>query len=127
MAFPRHKVASLVLVAALVAVYFVLGPKIPRDQVVHVVLGNAAPRVTEVRARYAEAGARDGDFTREVTFRYAEGAAPRIITHEPRLPSGDYLVEIELHGRKPNEIAVVKRRITLQESPVSLDVQEAVP
>jgi hypothetical protein len=121
----RRKLGPLVLIGAGVVMMLFLGPKMPRDQLVHVVLGDAAPRVTEVRVRYAERGASDADFAREATFRYAQGAAPRIVTHEPRLANGEYDLEIELS--KGNDRALVKRQVKLDGSPVSLDVRESVP
>ena len=105
--------------------WLLFGQKIPKDQVLHVVLGDAAPRVTEVRVRYGEASGRDVDFTREATFRYAQGAAPRVVTHEARLTSGDYTVEIEVF--KGNDRAMVDRRVKLDGNPVSVDVRDSVP
>jgi hypothetical protein len=93
----RKRIVGLVIVAAAVAaVYTYLSPQIPRDQVVHFVLGDAAPTVTEVAVRYRLASAPAGEWTREVTFEYSRGKAPRIVTHEARLPNGDYVVEIEI-------------------------------
>ena len=125
MTLDRRKLGPLVLIGAGVVMMLFLGPKMPRDQLVHVVLGDAAPRVTEVRVRYAERGASDADFAREATFRYAQGAAPRIVTHEPRLANGEYDLEIELS--KGNDRALVKRQVKLDGSPVSIDVRESVP
>ncbi len=128
MRLDRRKLGPLILVAALLAMWLVLGRKVPSEQVVHVVLGDAAPSVTEVRLRYAPdegAGPSDAEFTREATFRYAAGKAPRIVTHEPRLAGGDYLVEIEVS--KGNDRALVHRKVKLDGSPVSLDVKEPHP
>jgi hypothetical protein len=119
----RRRLAPLALVAAAAAAYLVLGPKVPKDQTVHVVLGDASPRVTEVDVRYAPAG--EQDFAREASFRYAEGAAPRIVTHSPRLADGEYAVEIELHTQKGH--ANVARRVKLEGDPVSIDVRNNVP
>jgi hypothetical protein len=64
-----------------------------------VVLGDASPRVEEVTLRFAKSDSSSADdWLREVTFRYAKGGAPRIVSYEPRLASGDYLVEIEIHS-----------------------------
>jgi hypothetical protein len=119
-----RRFAPLVLVAAVVAVWLFLGPKIPHDQTVHVVLGNSAPRVTELTVGYAHPEVGEAELTRQATFHWAEGAAPRIVTHTPRLSNGDYLVEIEVATR--NGHAKVERRVKLDENPVSIDVQEAV-
>ncbi len=64
----------------------------PRSQTVHYVLGDGAPHVVELDARWARGDAP----MREASFRYAPGEAPRVVTHEPRLADGDYTVEIEV-------------------------------
>jgi hypothetical protein len=119
-----RRLGPLVLLAALAAMWLVFGRQVPHDQTVHLVLGSAAPRVTELSVGYAEAG-RESEPAREATFHWAEGAAPRIVTHEPRLANGDYVVQIQLHAR--NGSASVTRRVKLEASPVSVDVTQAVP
>ena len=140
----RRRLAFLVMLAAGAALYFTLAPRWPKDQTLHVVLGAAAPRVTEVGLRYGNAGAnaargRDDpdrgahqgdappaeDWTREVTFRYALMSAPRVITHAARLPDGDYLVEIDL--TTPTERTTVQRRIRLAGGVTAIDVAESLP
>lgn len=125
MKLDRRRLGPLVLIGAGVVMMLFLGPKMPRDQLVHVVLGDAAARVSEVRIRYADPDASDADFAREATFRYAQGAAPRVLTHEPRLANGEYALEIEIS--KGNDRAMVKRQVKLDGSPVSVDVRESVP
>jgi hypothetical protein len=125
----------LALGAAALVAYFVLAPQTPHDQTVHFVLGDAAPRVDELRVRYAPAQAAQSgqhedtmaeDWTREAAFRFADGGAPRIVTHEPRLADGDYLVEIEIVSRS-HANTTARTRASLAGSPTSLDVSSAVP
>jgi hypothetical protein len=118
--FDRRKVAPFVLVAALAAVWLALGPRLPHDQTIHVVLGKIAPRVTELRLAYAEGGEQVA--TREASLHYAEGQAPRVVTHEPRLANGEYRVDIEVYDQKDH--AQATRRVKLSGDPVSVDVQE---
>jgi len=112
----------------LVAVYF--ARQWPKDQTVHYVLGDAAPRVEEMNARWAPGIAADGDWTREATFRYPPGKAPRVVTHEPRMPDGDYTVEIEIvaanDAHEKNEV-VVRKHVVLAGEPTSIDLAESVP
>ena len=119
----RRKLAPILLVAALALIWLVFGRKAPADQVVHVVLGDRAPRITAIALRYTAEG--ETEAAREATFRYALGQAPRIVTHEPRLAGGDYMVEIELS--EGNDRAEVRRKVKLDGSPVSLDVKESLP
>ena len=63
--------------------------------------------------------------SREATFRYAQGQAPRVVTHLPRLPDGDYTVEIDLVS--DSERSTVTRRVTLAGGSTSIDLAGAVP
>ena len=70
----------------------------------------------------------DEDWTREAAFRFPVGSAPRIVTHEPRLADGDYVVEIEIQTAPlRNAGATLRRRITLQGGTTSIDLSESVP
>jgi hypothetical protein len=134
----RKRIArGLALVAAL-AVALLLGQKWPKDQTVHYVLGDAAPRVEEVAARWAEGGGAPATdaWSREATFRFGRGQAPRVVTHQPRLPDGDYTVELEItaDGRSPaspknmGATNVVTRHVHLQGGGVtSIDLSPSVP
>ena len=120
---PRRRYAFLLLAFAALAFFALLEPKWPKDQSVRVVLGNLAPLVEELQVRYAERGSEE--LVREATFRYPKGGAPRIVSHEPRLPNGDYLVEIDLgfeHGHTET-----RRTVTLGGGSTSIDVSQLAP
>lgn len=125
----RRRTALLVLLGAALAAYFTLLPTLPRDNVLHVVLGAAAPKVVRIQLRYAPApknGPIVEDWTREVSFRFPEGAAPRVVTHEPRVADGDYVVEIEILKAEPSRDAVsVQRKVRLEGGTTTIDVAEA--
>jgi nucleoid-associated protein YgaU len=153
----RKRLLRLLLLAAGLAVVLVLGRRWPKEQTVHYVLGDAASRVQEVDARWAEfrtlerseradsnenaVAASGDDWTREATFRYAPGQAPRIVTHEPKLPDGDYTVEIDIvaasekspevspqASRQPEGRTIrVRKRVTLAGGSTSIDLAQAVP
>ena len=132
MAFdPRRRIGLLVMLAAGVAFYLSVAPKVPKDQAIHFVLGDASARVTELDVRYAPASVAKNDtilaedWTREATFRFPVGSAPRIVTHEPRLADGDYVVEIEI--QTPPQRASLRRKVSLQGGTTSIDLSEAVP
>jgi hypothetical protein len=112
----------------MVALYF--ARQWPKDQTVHYVLGDAATRVEEVDARWAPGIAANEDWTREASFRYEPGKAPRIVTHEPRLPDGDYTVEIEIvaanQAHERNEV-VVRKHVVLGGGATSIQLADAVP
>jgi hypothetical protein len=113
-----------VLLAAglLIALYF--ARTWPKEQTVHYVLADAAPRVAELDARWAPASDGD-DWVRQATFQYAPGTAPRIVTHEPRLPDGEYTVEIEIVAA--NERSTVRRHVTLSGGATSIELAQSVP
>jgi len=118
----------LLAVVLMVGLYF--ARQWPKDQTVHYVLGDAAGRVEEVDARWAPGIAATEDWTREASFRYAPGKAPRIVTHEPRLPDGDYTVEIEIvaanEAHERNEV-VVRKHVILGGGATSIQLADAVP
>jgi hypothetical protein len=127
-----RRMTFLALGAAGLVAYMVTAPQVPHTQTVHYILGDAAPRVDELRVRYAPYAPAPGhaemaeDWTREVAFRFADGGAPRIVTHEPRLADGDYVVEIEIVSRA-HANTTAKSRASLVGDPTSLDVSSVVP
>jgi hypothetical protein len=124
----RHRVVRLALLAAALALAVLFAGRLPKDHTVHYVLGDAAPYVEELDARWARqhAPASSGDpaagedWTREVSFRYAPGRAPRVVTHEPRLPDGDYTVEIEIVAN--SERKLVRRQVALGGGVAQIDL-----
>jgi hypothetical protein len=128
----RSRIASLAIVAVGLALVMIFARKMPHEQTVRVILGDRAPRVTEVHVRYSEPPTRREKETaeplpwlREASFRYAPGSAPRIVSHEARLSDGDYVLEIDvLEGDKQ---ATIERRATLSGGTTSLDVSQAIP
>jgi hypothetical protein len=120
----------LLFLCAGVLAYLSLAPRWPSEQHLRIRLGDGREAVTELRVRCGNAGTREsdaaGDWDREVTFHYAKGQAPRIVSYEPRLASGDYLVEIEqttIDGR----VRTKDRRVRLEGgSTTSIDVSEDV-
>lgn len=106
-----RRVFPLLLLALGLAGWTFLSPRAPRDQSVDVVLGRRAPDVEDVTVRYSASA--DKDAARQVAFHWARGAAPAVVHHAPRLPDGDYAVDIELSGA--GGLASVRRNVTLRE------------
>ncbi len=152
----RRRLFPLGIAAVGLAVYFFLAPRAPTEQAVRIVLGDAAPRVVDVDVRYVSPGGlgvspngvvANPDLTREVTFHYAPGAAPRIVSHEPKLANGDYLVQMEFGlspassgsalpdatpvslgdtPKPPGPAVTVERNVTLSGGSTSIDVSRAL-
>jgi len=126
----RKRLLRLLLLGAALVVAMLLARQWPKEQTVHYVLGDGATRVEEVDARWApglSSSATAEDWTREATFRYAPGQAPRIVTHEPRLPDGDYTVEIEIASASATR-NIVRRHVTLAGGgSTSIDLADSVP
>ncbi|MGH7298112.1 MAG: hypothetical protein ACRELB_24445 [Polyangiaceae bacterium] len=120
----RQRLARMLVLAAVLSVALFLARRWPKDQTVHYVLGSAAPRVEELDARWA-AGVGSDDWLREATFRFDPGKAPRVVTHEARLPDGDYTVEVEIKG--DGGPAVVRKKVTLSGGSTSIELGEAIP
>lgn len=122
----RKRLVGFALLAVGVAAGASFLGRMPREQTVHYVLGEGAPRVQELDVRWADArGASADDWAREATFRYAQGQAPRVVTHEPRLVDGDYTVEIDIATGA--ERRTVRRAVTLSGGATSIALAEAVP
>jgi hypothetical protein len=131
------RLLSLVALAGGLAAAMPLAERWPREQTIHYVLGDGAPRLRELEARWVEAkveakveGEGDGDSTspealRDATFHFAPGQAPRIVTHVPRLADGDYLVDIDLASGDAR--ATVSRHVTLSGGATSIDLSGSVP
>jgi hypothetical protein len=63
---------------------------------------------------------------REATFRFPDGNAPRIVTHEPRLADGDYVVEIDILSRFASHSTTFERRVTFQGNTTSIDLSGSI-
>ncbi len=117
-----RRLLPVVLVAGGLVAWQGLARRWPTEQTVHYVLGDAAPRVAEVEARWADV---DGTPLHAVTFRYVPGMAPRVLTHQLRLANGDYDVEVEIHAKQLR--AAARRRVSLGGGATSIDVSTLVP
>ncbi|MGD0527982.1 MAG: hypothetical protein ABSE49_22805 [Polyangiaceae bacterium] len=132
----RKRLARMLALSAVLLIGLYFAREWPKDQTVHYVLGDSAPRVEEVDARWAPGIAATADWTREASFRYPPGKAPRVVTHEPRLPDGDYTVEIEIVAsaangtgdtpQQKNEV-VVRKHVVLHGGATSIELADAVP
>jgi hypothetical protein len=130
----RKRLLRFAPLAAALLVAPMLLRRAPREQVVHYVLGDSAAHVEEIDARWRERQRGDGervisdadgreqpdDWVRVASFRYPHGQAPRVVTHEPRLPDGDYVIEIEVIGEGTQR--VVHRKVTLTGGVTSIDL-----
>ena len=135
----RPRVLRLLLLVAVLGIGLVLTRHWPSEQSVHIVLGDAAPGVQGLSLGYTIAegapSSADGataDRERQVTFHYAKTGAPRIVTHEPRLVSGEYDVDIEIERTDTSGSATapkavtVRRRVLVDGHPVSIDVSKTI-
>ena len=115
----KRRFAQLVLLVGALGVFYFLSRSWPKDQVLRFDLGAAATRVEELRVFY-------GDAEHGADWHYRAGKAPRIVESEPRLPDGEYAVEIDVaaNGRH----ASVTRRVRLEAgSTTTIDLSREVP
>ena len=115
---PRRKLLPILFLAggALLASY--LTSKSPRDQHVSLVLGAAAPEVTQLEIQYEGA---DGDLARAARMTFGAGGAPRVVSHEPQLADGDYRLRIDLDTARQGRRSV-ERRVTLGGGTTQVDL-----
>jgi hypothetical protein len=116
----RRRVPIVLFAVLGVGAYSYLAPKLPKEQTVNVVLGDAAPKVTDVTLRYVPSGEREAERVAELHF---AGVAPRIVRHDAQLRDGDYRVEIELRGDHAR--SQLSRNVTFRGGSTSIDVSEA--
>jgi hypothetical protein len=125
--FDRKRFARLFLVVGALSLAMYFARSWPKEQTIHYVLGDAAPRVQEVDAKWAEGKTAERDrWAREVTYRYDPGQAPRVLTQEPKLPDGDYTVEIEIVAAN-DEHAIVRKQIKLAGGVTQIELAPSVP
>jgi hypothetical protein len=127
----RQRFARLLLLAAALVVAVALSRRWPRAQTIHYVLGDAAAHIEQLDARWAPiAGAGDAPgeepWTREVAYHFARGQAPRVVTHEPRLADGDYLVEVELAADETHR-SIVRKRVVLSGGVTQIELASSDP
>jgi hypothetical protein len=126
----RPRLARLPFLLAALAIGLVLSRRWPSEHAVRVVLGDAAPSVVEVRLRYREAQAEHADeWLREVKLAYTPGHAPRTVSHEPRVPTGDYDLEVEVgtvDAARARRTVTVERKVRLDSATAQVDVASAV-
>ena len=115
---PRRKLLPILFLAggALLASY--LTSKSPRDQHVSLVLGPAAPEVTQLEIQYVAA---DGELARAARMTFGTAGAPRVVAHEPQLADGDYRLRIDLDTARQGRRSV-ERRATLGGGTTQVDL-----
>jgi hypothetical protein len=108
----RLAVLALGLTAAMY-----LGARSPKEQHVRLMLGDAAPQVTQLEVRYV----READeVVRQARFSFAPGQAPRVVAHEPSLPDGDYRIVVDIDLTEGHR--EIERRVTLSSGSTQLEL-----
>jgi hypothetical protein len=115
----KRRIGSLVFLAFGIGVAMWLGQNGPQDQHVHVILNERAPVVTGVSLQYVTA---KGDVANETSFRYSPGQAPRIVSHDPKIPSGDYKLRVDVDtANSPESRKTVEKQVTLKGGSAQVD------
>lgn len=127
----KRRIGSLVFLAFGLGIAFLLSNNAPQEQHVRVVLGSAAPAVTGVTLQYLST--KSGDVANETQFTYGRGQAPRVVAHEPKLPSGDYSLRVDVAASRtePDAGAMeihrsVERQVTLKGGSAQVDVSSVI-
>ena len=113
----RKRPLLVVLLVLALGGYFILSPRLPKDQTVNLVLGDDAEQVTDVTLRYTAEG--ESETAREATFHFDH--APRVVRHDARLPNGDYMLAVDLRGQGA---AHIERRVALAGGSTNVDVSQ---
>jgi hypothetical protein len=125
----RGRIASIAFLVFGLAVASYLAKRGPQEQHVRVVLGAGAPEVTGVDLRYlaaseSESESRDPEVAREAHFSWPAGQAPRVVAHEPKLPHGDYRLQIDIDAHDGRRS--VQRQVTLGGGSTQIDVSSTL-
>ncbi len=113
----KKRIVSLAILALGGALVAYLATRGPKDQHVRFVLGDRARTVTALSVKYTSAS---GEAVRETSMAWDAGDAPRVVALDPRLPDGDYRLEIDVdtrEGRRSGE-----RRVTLGGGTTSVEI-----
>lgn len=119
---PRGRRLSFLVLGAGAAAALFLQTRLPREQHVRFVLGEAAPEVTGLDVAYVEEG---GEVAREARLAFEPGRAPRIVAHDPSLADGPYRLRIEVETREGRR--AVERQVTLSGGTTQVDLAAARP
>lgn len=110
---------AFLAIGLLVALYF--GTQGTQEQHVRIVVGAAAARVVSIDLRYVGP---DGDILREARFSYPAGGSARVVSHEPKLPNGDYAVQIDVETREGRRD--LQRQVRLGGGSTQIDISSAL-
>jgi hypothetical protein len=116
---PERRVVAPVLAVAALGLYFLFAPRLPKDQTLELVLGDASRDVTAVRVAYEDART---DWTSEVELNFEAGRAPRVVHHEAHMPDGEYVVGIDVVTAA--RTTHVERRVAFRGGTTAVDVSE---
>jgi hypothetical protein len=111
----RRRIAPLLLLAAGVVGYATLGPKLPRDHEVKILLGPNQPTVSALELVWIDPRNAERDAALTTRWQFTPGSAPRVLQTEVRLPNGPWDLDITLeHAAAPP--SHLTRRIELEGS-----------
>lgn len=113
----RSRRASLAFLLFGAAVALYLGRFSPREQSVRFVLGDGAKDVRVLEVGYETEA---GEIVRDARFAFEEGRAPRVVSHAPSLPDGDYRLQLHVETREGRRSA--ERRVTLGGGSTQVDL-----
>lgn len=101
--------------------YQLLSPSLPHEQHVRLMLGATAPKVTRVDLAYVTVPAVESTPpARRVDFAYRPGDAPRVVSHDPELPNGRYLLKIDVISTAGQ--SALEREVELSGKTISVDL-----
>jgi hypothetical protein len=119
---PPRRLLRLLVVGCGAALAVVLAQKSPKDQHLRFTLGDAAPAVTGFEVAYLPEG--KGEAVRETRLTFEPGTAPRVVSHDPSLADGAYLLRIQADTREGRR--TLERQVTLGGGTTQVDLGAAL-
>lgn len=118
---PGSRYAALAFLGIGIAVTTFLAKRGPHEQHLRFVLGDSAGEVTGLDVQYIDA---DGELAREARLAWPEGAAPRVVSHEPELADGAYKIKVDI-GTRERRVSV-ERSVTLSGGSTQIELGAAL-
>jgi hypothetical protein len=121
----RRRAAPLLLLAAGLGAFLMLGRALPHDQDVALDLGSGARDVTSVEIAWSRPGSKE-DPALSTRYNFAQGNAPRRLQARVRLSNGPWIADVEVARADVARPMHWSRLVDLNGDPMTLPLHEAL-
>jgi hypothetical protein len=119
----RRRAAPVLLLAAGLGAYQMIGTTLPHEQDVSLDLGDLAPGVTSVEIAWSRPGSKD-DPACSTRWNFAAGKAPRRLQAKMRLSNGPWIADVDVAQSDVDVASHWSRQVDLTGDSTTLPVGE---